>query len=256
MAKVNIGTEGSMIYGYCRVSTAHQNIERQRRNIKAAYPAALLKEDKFTGTEISRPTFDKILKAVKPGDTIVFDSVSRMSRNADDGIELYEKLFNDGVNLVFLKEPQINTDTYKESAKKQIGLISTGDEATDELLKAVSDGINRYMLALAKKQIRLAFEQAEKEVLDLRQRIKEGIETRRLNNEPIGGAARAEKGCSTFTTKKSEAAKELIAHFSKDFAGDLSDTELIEKLESLNCKVSRNSFYKYKREMKAEELCA
>ena len=35
-----------------------------------------------------------------------------MSRNADDGFKLYEQLYNKGVNLVFLKEPHINTETY------------------------------------------------------------------------------------------------------------------------------------------------
>ncbi len=44
----------------------------------------------------------------------------------------------------------------------------------------ILDGVNKYLLALAKEQIRLAFEQAEKEVQDLHQRTAEGIETARL----------------------------------------------------------------------------
>ena len=102
-----------MTYGYCRISTKKQNIERQERNIKAAYPEALICKEVYTGTKSDRKEWNKLLKALKPADTVVFDSVSRMSRNAEEGFETYERLYNAGVNLAFLKEPHINTDTYK-----------------------------------------------------------------------------------------------------------------------------------------------
>ena len=72
-------------------------------------------EEAFTGTKIDRPEWNKLYKKAKSGDTIIFDSVSRMSRNAEDGFNTYEELYNRGINLVFLKEPHINTDTYKKS---------------------------------------------------------------------------------------------------------------------------------------------
>ena len=102
-----------MIYGYARISRRSQNIERQIRNIIAMYPDAIIYEESFTGTKVEgRKEFEKLINRVKDGDTIVFDSVSRMSRNADEGIDLYMKLFNRGVELVFLKESYINTEVY------------------------------------------------------------------------------------------------------------------------------------------------
>jgi len=86
---------------------------------------------------------EKILKQVVPGDTIAFDSVSRMSRNAEEGFELYEKLFYDGVELVFLKEPHINTATYKKALENNIQMTGTN---VDYIL----EGINKYLMALAK----------------------------------------------------------------------------------------------------------
>ena len=74
-----------MIYGYCRISTRKQNIERQARNIKQLYPNALIIKEIFTGTKLERKEWTKLEKALKAGDTVVFDSVSRMSRNADEG---------------------------------------------------------------------------------------------------------------------------------------------------------------------------
>ena len=151
------------MYGYCRISQKKQSIERQIRNIKEAYPEAVIIEEAFTGTKIDRPEWNKLYKKAKSGDTIIFDSVSRMSRNAEDGFNTYEELYNRGINLVFLKEPHINTDTYKKSLT---GLVSMTNTNVDFIL----EGINKYLLALAKEQIRLAFEQAEKEVEDLHQR--------------------------------------------------------------------------------------
>ena len=97
----------NVIYGYCRISTKKQNIERQERNILAAFPTARITKEKYTGTKLNRRGLDKILREVRSGDTIVFDSVSRMSRNAAEGIELYMSLLDEDVVLVFLKEPHI-----------------------------------------------------------------------------------------------------------------------------------------------------
>ena len=156
-----------MIYGYCRISTNKQNIERQVRNILAAYPSAIIVKEVYTGTKFQgRKELDKILKTIRPNDTIVFDSVSRMSRNSDEGYTLYEELFNKGITLVFLKEPHINTDTYKKAISGSIAMTGTN---ADYIL----DGVNKYLMALAKEQIQIAFDQAQKEVDDLHQRTKE-----------------------------------------------------------------------------------
>lgn len=106
-------------YGYCRISTPKQNIDRQERNILEVYPSAHIVKEVYTGTKtIGRKEWSKLYKPVKQEAvagkeiTIIFDSVSRMSRNAEEGFTLYEELFNLGIILVFLKEQHINTDTY------------------------------------------------------------------------------------------------------------------------------------------------
>lgn len=223
-------------YGYVRVSTKKQNIERQIRNIKSEYPSAIIIQDEYTGTKMSRPMWDRLMRNIKEGDIIILDSVSRMSRNAEEGFAVYEKLFRDNIDLVFIKEPQINTRTYKKAMENSVPMTGT---AVDYIL----EGVNRYLLELAKEQIRLAFERAEKEVEDLHQRTREGIETARINGKQIGGISGVK-----LTTKKSIEAKEIIRTHSKDFGGTLSDAECI-KLAG----ISRNSFYKYKAELKSRE---
>ena len=77
------------IYGYCRVSTGHQKIERQIENIKSRYPDAVIIEETYTGTTTDRPKFNAMLKNLQPGDKVIFDEISRMSRDANEGAALY-----------------------------------------------------------------------------------------------------------------------------------------------------------------------
>ena len=228
--------EENRVYGYARVSTRTQNIERQITNIQKAYPEAEIRSEKFTGTQMEgRKKLNTILEDVEKGDTIVFDSVSRMSRNADEGIDLYMALQRKGVNLVFLKEPHINTSVYKDALKNRIPL--QGNEV-DYIL----EGINKYMHAIAKVQIRIAFDQAEKEVTDLRQRTKEGIREARRRGKKPGRP----KGCCP-QPKYKDKYKEDIRRLSKTFDGQLKDKEVLKIVP-----LSNNTYYKYKREIKAE----
>ena len=172
----------------------------------------------------------------------MFDSVSRMSRNAAEGFELYQELLQRGVELVFLKEAHIDTSVYKEAAEKQISAVQTGDAATDELMAAITAGINKYMLRLAERQIQLAFDQAQKEVDDLHQRTKEGIETARLAGKQIGGVPGRK-----LNVKKAESAKEKILKYSRDFKGSLSDGECMKLVG-----IARNTYYRYKAELRSQ----
>lgn len=231
-------------YGYCRISTGKQNIERQVRNILAAYPSAIIVKEIFTGTKFQgRKELDKILSKVEVNDTIIFDSVSRMSRNAEEGFSLYEELFTKGANLVFLKEPHINTDTYRKAIESKFQIaFNSGDVATDELMKSIMEALNKYIMRLAKKQIQLAFDQVEKEVSDFRQRTREGIEAARLNGKQIG-----QRDGATFITKKSIEAKEKIKKYNKTFGGSLNNEETWKLVE-----ISKMTFYKYKDELLSE----
>lgn len=226
-----------MIYGYARISTPSQSIDRQIRNLTDFDKSIIIYKEAYTGTMQERPQWMKLLNKLRYGDTVVFDSVSRMSRNADDGYRQYEALYNQGINLIFLKERYIDTDTYKLALKKQIA--STGNEITDTYIEAT----NKVLMILAKQQIKLAFEQAEKEVSDLRERTSEGMKTAKINGKQIGRA----KGTS-ITTKKSIEAKKIIKQHSIDFGGSLTDVQVMKMIGS----ISRNSYYKYKKQLKLD----
>lgn len=227
-------------YGYVRVSTQRQKFDRQITNILSICPTAIIKSEKYTGTTTNRPEWEKLKKVIREGDTIIFDSVSRMSRNADEGFADYQELFNMGITLEFIKEPHINSEVYKQSITKALNVdVSTGNEAVDEYFAGNMELINRLLMKLAQQQIKLAFEQAEKEVTDLHQRISEGMRESMSKGTQIG----LTKG-TTLTTKKSLDCKKIISTHAKAFGGSLSDEEVIKL-----CGCSRNSYYKYKKEL-------
>ena len=232
-----------MIFGYCRVSTTHQRITRQVNNILEQFPTAHLIKEFYTGTTQSRPLWEKLVKQLKSGDTVVFDSVSRMSRNSEEGFKDYKQLFELGVELVFLNEPLINTKVLESSKNNLLKItVETGNQAIDDFFKGNIQLINNLLLSLAEAQIKTAFDQAEKEVNDLHTRISQGMRVSQSNGKRIG----LPKG-TKLTTKKELCCKDIIKKHSKDFNGSLEDPDVIKL-----CGCSVNSYYKYKRELKTK----
>lgn len=225
--------ESGRIYGYARVSTMKQSIKRQIDNIKSSYPDAVIISESFTGTKMDRPNWKKLEKTLKDGDTVVFDEVSRMSRNAEEGFQTYKALYEKGVNLIFLKESTLNTDNFRKTAQ----IAMTGEDV-DCILK----GINEYLMILAENQIKTAFETAQHEVDFLHKRTSEGVRRAQAEGKQVG-ILKGQK----LITKKSIKAKDIIQKHCKDFGGTLSDTDTM-KLAGL----ARNTYYKYKKALKKD----
>lgn len=224
------------VYAYARVSTQKQDLERQITNIIRAYPEIREKNiytEKATGRKIVREVFCKLLKKLHAGDVLVLDSVSRFSREAEAGFELYEELYRQGIEIVFIKEPYINTSHFRSAMNVSL------PEVEQEALKPMMEGIQKTLMLLAKDQFKEAFRQAEKEAVDTSQRVREG-----MREKGAGEKIRQAKLGKPKRSRKAEEIKEKIRKYSKDFEGSMKDADLIPVLDC-----SRNSFYKYKREL-------
>ncbi|MGL4567728.1 MAG: recombinase family protein [Fusobacteriaceae bacterium] len=226
-----------MIYGYCRISKKTQDITRQERNITAIEPKAKLYFEAYTGTTTERPEYQKLLKKLKKGDTVLFDSVSRMSRNSEEGVKDYFTLYEKGVELIFLKEPYINSEVYRKATEKP--LEEVGHKIADLYIKATNEALK----LLAEEQIEIAFKQAEKEVLDLQQRTKEGLRTARAKGKKVGRPSGAD-----IITQKEIDSKKLMRLHCKSFGGSMTNETAMNFL-----KLSRNTFYKYLKQLKEED---
>ncbi len=231
------------VYGYVRVSTKQQKTQRQIDNIKSFNADAIIYEEKQSGKDIEgRTVFRKMLDKVKCGDTIVFDEVSRMSRNADEGYNLYMELMDKNINLVFLKEHHIDTDEYKRRTQNHIERISSSNEKMDNLINGILELVADFEKENLKDNIRLAFQQAEHERQFLIKRVTEG---KSKSEKPQGRP----QGSTNLKTDKADHIKKVIKEQSKDFDGKFSDAKIMR--EYLNG-IARNTYYKYKSEMKSE----
>ena len=164
-----------------------------------------------------------------------------MSRNAEEGYNLYMELYEKGINLIFLKERHIDTEEFKRRTQRHIERVTTQDNKMDNLINGILELVEEFEKENLKDNIRLAFERAEQERLLMIQRIKNGKAVSDIRQgRPTGSQNK--------TTKKEKEIKKVIKELSKDFDGQFSD----EKIRKEYITVARNTYYKYKKELKAE----
>lgn len=143
-------------YGYIRVSTKEQNIDRQLPTMRGHnIPDEFIFIDKLSGKDTNRPEFQRLLNVVKPGDTIVFHELSRMSRDMLDTLKLCRELSEKNIKLIFEKD---NITVEKNESNPMSNLV-----------------LNIFA----------AFAQMERELINERQR--EGIEIAKRKGKFQGG---------------------------------------------------------------------
>ena len=108
------------VFGYARVSTEAQNLDRQLDALEK-YGVDMIYNEKMSGTKKNRPELTKLLDRITEGDTVVVESLSRLGRSTKDLIELTETFQSKGVNLVSLKE---SIDTNSPTGKLLFTLMS------------------------------------------------------------------------------------------------------------------------------------
>ena len=153
-----------------------------------------------------------------------------MSRDEVEGSNLYFELEEKGIDLIFLNEPHINTETYRKALKLSL------PKTDNEMIEAILNGIKEAFKIKAREDIKLAFGQAEKELLDIRERTKQGIREARAKGKQIG-----RKEGEKVETKRAIEVKEKLLKHSKKFGGSMTDKEFMEVF-----KVSKTTLIKYK----------
>ena len=95
-----------MIYGYARVSTTTQgrdgnSLEEQVAALQK-YGCQKIIEEAFSGKTMERPKFQKLLKILKEGDTLVVCKLDRFARTAIEGVQTVRELFDRGIRVHIL----------------------------------------------------------------------------------------------------------------------------------------------------------
>ncbi|KFM95694.1 recombinase family protein [Bacillus clarus] len=150
-------------FGYVRVSSKDQNEERQIQNMKdLGIEDRDIFIDKESGKNMERESYQMLKRLVRTGDTIVFDSLTRLGRNMNDTLEEFRYYEKHKVNLQFIKEPYINVNY-------------TGESTNDVIQSAIQKATLTILSAFA-----------EKERIDIKQRQAEGIALARKQGKRLG----------------------------------------------------------------------
>lgn len=108
-----------MLYGYARVSSKEQSLERQLKILKenGVLKENIYKENASGKSFENRVEYDRLLEKCSVGDTIIFTSLDRFSRNINEVWKGLEKLEKRGIKARFIKE---NIDTTMQGIGKLI----------------------------------------------------------------------------------------------------------------------------------------
>ena len=127
------------VYGYARVSTQHQELNRQIDLLEQQNCNEILTE-KMTGTKASRPQLDRLKDKLRPGDTVVVESFSRLGRSTKDLIELVNYFEEHDVKLVSLKE---NFDTTTPQGRLMMTVFQAFSQfERDLIVERTKEGLN------------------------------------------------------------------------------------------------------------------
>lgn len=134
-----------MMYGYARVSTRHQNLDRQLKALEdyGVNPRAI-QVDKYTGTTLHREGLDTLRQMLRFGDILVIKEIDRLGRNKDETMSLILELIEKGIDIVVLDSAVFQM--YIENLKKD------NKSFTDKLIQAQLKGVIEIMLLLAEEE--------------------------------------------------------------------------------------------------------
>ncbi|HDR8450063.1 MULTISPECIES: recombinase family protein [Bacillus] len=150
-------------FGYVRVSSKDQNKERQIENMKyLGIEDRDIFIDKQSGKNMKRENYQMLKRLARTGDTIVFDSLTRLGRSMNDVLEEFRYFEQQRINLQFIKEPFINVNY-------------NGETANDVIQQAVQKATLTILSAFA-----------EKERNDIKQRQAEGIALAKKKGKHLG----------------------------------------------------------------------
>ncbi len=150
-------------FGYVRVSSKDQNEDRQIENMKClGIEDRDIFIDKQSGKNMKRENYQMLKRLARTGDTIVFDSLTRLGRSMNDVLEEFRYYEQQRINLQFIKEPFINVNY-------------SGESTNDVIQQAVQKATLTILSAFA-----------EKERNDIKQRQAEGIALAKKGGKHLG----------------------------------------------------------------------
>lgn len=131
----------SELFGYARVSTLDQNLDRQIDElVKYGVQEDHLYTDKFSGATMNRSAFEAMNQRLRQGDVIITESLSRLSRTTKDLLNVIEDWQHRKITYISLKE---SIDFSTSTGKLILTVMASISEFERSIMKErVREGIN------------------------------------------------------------------------------------------------------------------
>ena len=207
-----------MYYGYHRVSTKDQNLDRGIKGIEdfckqKNYPLQKIFLDKISGKSFDRPRYTVLKEDVlREGDTLILYELDRLGRNKKEIIDELRYYEDHNIRVMFLDIPTSTIDLSEES---------------DSMNKLITDTINKVVIEIYAMQAETELQRKEK-------RQREGIEAKKARGE-----------WDDYGRHRLMSAEEFAKQYKKVEQGKIGSLELIRQLKMKNSK-----YFKYVDEYK------
>lgn len=226
-------------FGYCSSGCTRPQFEKQIDNINSRYPKAIIIKEVYSSKISDRTELHKLLSQLEDGDTLIVNSLDRLSRDAEEVLSYYKLLAERGVKLIFLHQPYMNTELYTSVYNDMVSRTSDSDKNI----------IAESLFRLIEEQITRILEQSWDELQQRRGHMRESYEQARQEAKQEG----PEKG-KKYESRKSFMVKELIRKYNQNFDGSMNDVQTMEQIRNDMGTLSRNTYYKYKKELANEMI--
>ena len=129
-------------YGYARVSTKGQSLSDQINQLQQnGIDKDNIYFEKFTGTTINRPMFERLTNKVKAGDIITVTKLDRLARNTREALNVLDPLMNKGVKINVLNIGMLENSTIGKLVKTI--LLAVAEMERDMIVDRTQEG-KRY----------------------------------------------------------------------------------------------------------------
>ncbi|MED1738142.1 recombinase family protein [Bacillus swezeyi] len=202
-----------MIFGYARVSSKDQNLERQLKELEE-YGCDKIYYEKRSAKDFDRPVYREMRSKMRFGDVLVVHDLSRFGRNKKEIHNEWKSLIDEEIDIVVLNMPILDTRKYKE-------------------LESVGQLVSDLVLALFSWMV-------EEERLRNKEAQREGIEIAKKKAKYKGGTLRYHANA---------VGKDKIVY--EEVVRMLKDKESVMDIHR-RTRLSRNTIYKIKRELESQ----
>lgn len=226
-------------FGYCSSGCTRPQFEKQITNISKKYPNAIIIKEVYSPTDTDRTELTKLLAQLEKNDTLIVNSMDRLDRDPQKLLTYYIDMSARGVKLIFINQPYMNTELYQTAYREMVSKAPLNDDT------AISEALSHLLGAQVKSILEKSWEDLQQHRGQMRENYKQARLQEKQDGQPV---------TKKYESRKSFMVKELIRRYNQNYDGSMNDVATMEQIRNEMGTISRNTYYKYKKELANEMI--